>query len=72
MLHSYFGSIISKDYSILKLPSNNYLYDVSFYHSEKLQSTKTVGEIMYRKGRFYHSEKLQSTKTTINGYDCTF
>ena len=35
-----------------------------FYHSEKLQSTKTD----YAKGvldvAFYHSEKLQSTKTS--------
>ena len=36
-----------------------------FYHSEKLQSTKTEcteSEIYHE---FYHSEKLQSTKTGI-------
>ena len=34
-----------------------------FYHSEKLQSTKT--KRVFHKGTqpFYHSEKLQSTKT---------
>ena len=36
-----------------------------FYHSEKLQSTKTVSKIQLRYARFYHSEKLQSTKTQI-------
>ena len=35
-----------------------------FYHSEKLQSTKTALAINTFIPRFYHSEKLQSTKTT--------
>ena len=34
-----------------------------FYHSEKLQSTKTTINITKRIIMFYHSEKLQSTKT---------
>ena len=34
-----------------------------FYHSEKLQSTKTAGVACFNNGPFYHSEKLQSTKT---------
>ena len=34
-----------------------------FYHSEKLQSTKTIGLQKNDKIQFYHSEKLQSTKT---------
>ena len=34
-----------------------------FYHSEKLQSTKTVWIYHSRNPGFYHSEKLQSTKT---------
>ena len=34
-----------------------------FYHSEKLQSTKTVANIKHGSFTFYHSEKLQSTKT---------
>ena len=34
-----------------------------FYHSEKLQSTKTYRNMAVRMGQFYHSEKLQSTKT---------
>ena len=34
-----------------------------FYHSEKLQSTKTKLYTLSRSQRFYHSEKLQSTKT---------
>ena len=34
-----------------------------FYHSEKLQSTKTATVAFYRVQLFYHSEKLQSTKT---------
>ena len=35
-----------------------------FYHSEKLQSTKTppIWRLEWR--MFYHSEKLQSTKTS--------
>ena len=35
----------------------------TFYHSEKLQSTKTIEEEIYSGVQFYHSEKLQSTKT---------
>ena len=34
-----------------------------FYHSEKLQSTKTVLLALFVCFKFYHSEKLQSTKT---------
>ena len=34
-----------------------------FYHSEKLQSTKTGRDLKRNKCAFYHSEKLQSTKT---------
>ena len=34
-----------------------------FYHSEKLQSTKTIVNSEFAKAEFYHSEKLQSTKT---------
>ena len=34
-----------------------------FYHSEKLQSTKTIDERIAPYEGFYHSEKLQSTKT---------
>ena len=34
-----------------------------FYHSEKLQSTKTSFLICGHFLKFYHSEKLQSTKT---------
>ena len=34
-----------------------------FYHSEKLQSTKTEYVSGYSTKQFYHSEKLQSTKT---------
>ena len=34
-----------------------------FYHSEKLQSTKTLIDADNTLPRFYHSEKLQSTKT---------
>ena len=34
-----------------------------FYHSEKLQSTKTLWNLCNRIRSFYHSEKLQSTKT---------
>ena len=34
-----------------------------FYHSEKLQSTKTAMLIGLDRLWFYHSEKLQSTKT---------
>ena len=35
-----------------------------FYHSEKLQSTKTQFEAQQKPIEFYHSEKLQSTKTS--------
>ena len=35
-----------------------------FYHSEKLQSTKTGADLRLRGTLFYHSEKLQSTKTS--------
>ena len=34
-----------------------------FYHSEKLQSTKTISVSTDNLEKFYHSEKLQSTKT---------
>ena len=36
-----------------------------FYHSEKLQSTKTMAGVVDLGDRFYHSEKLQSTKTAL-------
>ena len=42
-----------------------------FYHSEKLQSTKTVMYIESFRYRFYHSEKLQSTKT-LDKFRCSF
>ena len=35
-----------------------------FYHSEKLQSTKTPVRTHEHFFEFYHSEKLQSTKTS--------
>ena len=35
-----------------------------FYHSEKLQSTKTTLMLYVAAPMFYHSEKLQSTKTS--------
>ena len=35
-----------------------------FYHSEKLQSTKTRINDEIEELKFYHSEKLQSTKTS--------
>ena len=35
-----------------------------FYHSEKLQSTKTKFDEEQEGVVFYHSEKLQSTKTS--------
>ena len=35
-----------------------------FYHSEKLQSTKTTAADANGVAEFYHSEKLQSTKTS--------
>ena len=35
-----------------------------FYHSEKLQSTKTCETDENNTKKFYHSEKLQSTKTS--------
>ena len=37
-----------------------------FYHSEKLQSTKTKILGKREPEEFYHSEKLQSTKTQEN------
>ena len=36
-----------------------------FYHSEKLQSTKTGYKYDEVVKEFYHSEKLQSTKTSV-------
>ena len=36
-----------------------------FYHSEKLQSTKTERLLDEDFRKFYHSEKLQSTKTLL-------
>ena len=36
---------------------------IMFYHSEKLQSTKTFVSFISFSYTFYHSEKLQSTKT---------
>ena len=36
---------------------------IQFYHSEKLQSTKTGEYPALIVLEFYHSEKLQSTKT---------
>ena len=38
-------------------------YYIGFYHSEKLQSTKTHLPWQATSLKFYHSEKLQSTKT---------
>ena len=38
--------------------------EILFYHSEKLQSTKTIYTCSSRGRKFYHSEKLQSTKTS--------
>ena len=38
---------------------------VTFYHSEKLQSTKTMTFDLFVELLFYHSEKLQSTKTKV-------
>ena len=35
-----------------------------FYHSEKLQSTKTIVTSEKMGIKFYHSEKLQGTKTS--------
>ena len=40
---------------------------IGFYHSEKLQSTKTIGLQKNDKIQFYHSKKLQSTKTQVCG-----
>ena len=41
------------------------MYSIAeFYHSEKLQSTKTELGISNWGFSFYHSEKLQSTKTS--------
>ena len=37
---------------------------IMFYHSEKLQSTKTRPVSISLRMAFYHSEKLQSTKTS--------
>ena len=39
------------------------LISKGFYHSEKLQSTKTMRYQRLEVIWFYHSEKLQSTKT---------
>ena len=39
------------------------LSERKFYHSEKLQSTKTILTNVTITTSFYHSEKLQSTKT---------
>ena len=39
------------------------LFWMLFYHSEKLQSTKTEIKRIEARVSFYHSEKLQSTKT---------
>ena len=41
-----------------------------FYHSEKLQSTKTVDLLFLKSNKFYHSEKLQSTKTKQVNLKC--
>ena len=41
----------------------------SFYHSEKLQSTKTRHATGRECRMFYHSEKLQSTKTMWGASD---
>ena len=45
-----------------------------FYHSEKLQSTKTDDFDVRFNTAFYHSEKLQSTKTKnfIRNFKCRF
>ena len=42
---------------------NALLMSCLFYHSEKLQSTKTQLAFVSAAIVFYHSEKLQSTKT---------
>ena len=42
---------------------NGHECDYEFYHSEKLQSTKTSLRGTVEQQKFYHSEKLQSTKT---------
>ncbi len=39
-----------------------------FYHSEKLQSTKTGRVDSPELSKFYHSEKLQSTKTMLEAW----
>ena len=44
---------------------NALLMSCLFYHSEKLQSTKTFSINGWRDWVFYHSEKLQSTKTSV-------
>ena len=43
-------------------------YPYQLYHSEKLQSTKTVSSARLTGLELYHSEKLQSTKTDWNDY----
>ena len=40
--------------------------ELVFYHSEKLQSTKTREALGLTTIEFYHSEKLQSTKTIFS------
>ena len=45
--------------------------DFVFYHSEKLQSTKTFTGLFIFAKRFYHSEKLQSTKTAFIAFIST-
>ena len=50
---------------------NALLMSCLFYHSEKLQSTKTTKEVGYSMLPFYHSEKLQSTKTTLTTFTST-
>ena len=42
-----------------------------FYHSEKLQSTKTIAFNNNVTEPFYHSEKLQSTKTPVGFHNWT-
>ena len=57
------GFIIAKNYRVLKHLDFNNIQQMGFYHSEKLQSTKTIVSIVSLHNMFYHSEKLQSTKT---------
>ena len=56
--------IIAKNYRVLKQHHMVACDKCGFYHSEKLQSTKTYSAPIITRVEFYHSEKLQSTKTS--------